>query len=150
MKQIIKTAGTIMEQLRILTGWKFAGGMKGNIVTLAANLVNKTGVKIQVTLTIDNKDVEIKITALNGTVSADEVGRIATRLDFPVELEVREGASFSLIRHEPLGVLEFNVKGVVTECIVPMADVVAEAVSLVAPTATLAEDAPSDTPEASV
>ena len=26
MKQIIKTAGAIMEQLRILTGWKFVGG----------------------------------------------------------------------------------------------------------------------------
>ena len=129
MKQIIKTAGPIMEQLRILTGWKFAGGMKGDICTLAANLVNKEGVKIQVTLVIDGKDVEIRITALDGNVTPEDVATITGRLDFPVEIEMAEGKSFSLIHHEPLGVMEFNVRGVVTECIVPMADVVAEAVS---------------------
>ena len=116
-----------MEQL---TGWKFVGGAKGDVILMAANLVNKDGVKIQVALTIENKDVEIKITALNGTVSTEDVERIATRLDFPVKIEIHEGASFSLVSHEPLGVLEFNVRGVVTDCIVPMADVVAEAVSL--------------------
>ena len=119
-----------MEQLRILTGWKFVGGAKGDVILMAANLVNKDGVKIQVALTIENKDVEIKITALNGTVST-------------------EGASFSLVSHEPLGVLEFNVRGVVTDCIVPMADVVAEAVSLDACAADAEETISSGSPETS-
>ena len=30
MKQIIKTAGVIMDQLSALTGWKFIGAMKGD------------------------------------------------------------------------------------------------------------------------
>ena len=149
MKQIIKTAGAIMEQLRILTGWKFVGGAKGDVILMAANLVNKDGVKIQVALTIENKDVEIKITALNGTVSTEDVERIATRLDFPVKIEIREGASFSLVSHEPLGVLEFNVRGVVTDCIVPMADVVAEAVSLDACAADAEATISSGSPETS-
>ena len=129
MKQIIKTAGTIMEHLRIITGWNFAGGMKGNTCILAANLVNQEGIKIQVSLEINNKDVEIKITALDGHVTPDDLGRIAGRLDFPIEMQFQEGGSFALIHHEPLGVLEFNVRGVVIDCIVPMADVVGEAVS---------------------
>ncbi len=128
MKQIIKTAGAIMEQLRMLTGWKFAGGVKGDICTLAANLVNPEGIKIQVFLEIDNKDVEIKVTALDGNVTPADLGRIMGRLDFPVKTQFQEGASFSLIHHEPLGVLEFNVRGVLTDCIIPMADVVGEAV----------------------
>lgn len=61
MKQIVKTIGTIMDQLRMLTGWKFIGAMKGDTCTLVANLVSEQEKKVEVSMEIDQVDVWIRV-----------------------------------------------------------------------------------------
>lgn len=129
MKQIVKTTGIIMQQLRMLTGWNFIGGVKGKVCTLSASLINKEGKKVNITLEIERNDVLIKATTWNDTFDQEVVDRVTGRLDFPIEVELEEGKSFTISHHEPLGVLEHSVRGVVIDCIVPMANAVAEAVA---------------------
>ncbi|MEY8516922.1 hypothetical protein AALC25_08335 [Lachnospiraceae bacterium 29-84] len=129
MKQIFKTVGKIMEEIRALTGWTYVGAMKGNICYTNITLTNNEGKDLQILMEINGKDVQIKITALDGTVAKEDVEHTVEKLDFPVEIEYQEGTSFSLIHHEPLGVLEYNVKGVLRECIIPMADAASQAMS---------------------
>ncbi len=128
MKQIIKTVGQIMEDLRVFTNWNFAGGMKGDTCIINAPLVNEQGKKVDVTLEFYKTDVLIKVTAWNDCFDREKVEQAVGRLEISVETELNE-ASFILSHHEPLGVLEHSVKGVLKQCIIPMVDVAAELVA---------------------
>ncbi len=117
-----------MEDLRVFTGWNFAGGMKGDTCILNAPLVNEQGKKVEVTLQFYKADVLIKTVAWNDSFDKEKVEQIVGRLEFTVETELNE-ASVALSHHEPLGVLEHSVKGVLKECIIPMVDAVAEIIA---------------------
>ena len=129
MKQIIKTAGVIMDQLSALTGWKFIGAMKGDTCTLVANLVSKEEKKVEIALEICQKDVLIRATAWDDNFDQEKVDQVMEKLDVPVEFEINQGESLILTHHEPLGVLEHSVKGVTRQCIVPMVDAVGEIIA---------------------
>lgn len=129
MKQIVKTVGTIMDQLRMLTGWKFIGAMKGDTCTLVANLVSEQEKKVEVSMEIDQVDVWIRVTTREDHFDQEKVDQVMEKLDFPVELEIKQGESLMLSHHEPFGVLEHSVKGVTRQCIVPMVDAVGEIIA---------------------
>lgn len=117
-----------MEDLRVFTGWNFAGGMKGDTCILHAPLVNEEGKKVEVTLEMYRGDVQIKITGWSDSFQKETVDRVMEKLEISIEKELTE-ASVTLIHHEPLGVLEHSVKGVLKECIMPMVDAVAEMIA---------------------
>ncbi len=129
MKQIVKTVGTIMDQLRMLTGWKFIGAMKGDTCTLVANLVSEQEKKVEVSMEIDQVDVWIRVTTREDHFDQEKVDQVMEKLDVPVELEIKQGESLMLSHHEPFGVLEHSVKGVTRQCIVPMVDAVGEIIA---------------------
>lgn len=118
-----------MEEMRLLTGWNFAGAMKGDTCIIAAFLTNEQGKKVEVAMEIKRADVLIRVTALDDSFDKEFVDRVTKRLDILVEVEIKEGESLTVTHHEPLGVLEHSVKGVVKQCIVPMVDVVGEVVA---------------------
>lgn len=126
LKPIVKTVGTIMDQLTTVTGWKFIGAMKGDTCTLVANLVSEQEKKVEVAIEIDQPDVLIQVTGWDDNFDQEIVDRVMERLDIPVELEINQGESLILSHHEPFGVLEHSVKGVTRQCIVPMVDAVGE------------------------
>lgn len=57
MKQITKTAGKIMEQIRLMTGWNFVGAMKGDVCILKAGLINPDNIRVDVILEFNEGDV---------------------------------------------------------------------------------------------
>lgn len=129
LKPIVKTVGTIMDQLTMLTGWKFIGAMKGDTCTLVANLVSEQEKKVEVAMEIDQVDVWIRVTTREDHFDQEKVDQVMEKLDVPVELEIKQGESLTLSHHEPFGVLEHSVKGVTRQCIVPMVDAVGEIIA---------------------
>ena len=127
MKEIIKTSGKIMKDLRALTGWNFLGGVKGNICLLNAKLVSEEGVKVDVSLRFQGTDVLIMTTAWGEHFEKEAVDQAVEKLNVPVETEIKED-SVIISHHEPLGVLEHSLRGVLSQCMVPMVTSAAQAV----------------------
>ena len=67
----------------------------------------------------------IKVVGLDERFDEESVEMVYGKLDFPVEVEIGKGKSFQVSYHEPLGVLEHSVKGVMNERIVPMVNLIA-------------------------
>ena len=128
MKEIVKTAGAIMEQLRRYTGWRFEGGVKGDLCAVAVVLANDEWKRVDVLLLFQDNDVLIKTTAWGESFDPERMEQIQEKLDFPIEKE-QKGKAFAISHHEPLGVLEHSVKGVLQECIIPMVNAVAETIA---------------------
>ncbi|MEY8389905.1 hypothetical protein D3Z36_09510 [Lachnospiraceae bacterium] len=126
MKEIIRISGKIMKDLRTLTGWNFIGGVKGNICLLNAKLVSEEGVKTDVSLRFQGADVLIMTTVWGDSFEKEAVDGAVQKLDFPVETEIKED-SLIISHHEPLGVLEHSIKGVLKQCIIPMVIAAAQA-----------------------
>lgn len=125
MKQMIKTVGQIMEDLRVYTDWGFVGGVKGDTIMLKSILVNDIGKKIDLTLEIVEGDVLIKVTAWRDGLKREDVDQELEALEIPVEAEIQD-STLILCHHEPFGVLEHSVKGVLKQCIMPMVNVAAK------------------------
>lgn len=125
MKQIVKTAEKIMNEAKEYTGWNFVGAVKGNACTIRADLANEEDKKIKVIMEIIANDVQIKVMGLDERFNEDSVEMVYGKLDFPVEAEIGKGKSFAISYHEPLGVLEHSVKGVMKERVVPMVNLMA-------------------------
>lgn len=128
MEEIVKTATAIMEQLRMYSGWKFEGGAKGDVCAVAVVLANDKWQRVDVLLLFQKNDVSIKTTAWSEKFDPQRIQQIEEKLDFPIEKEQKD-KTFTIIHHEPLGVLEHSVKGVLTECILPMVNAVAETIA---------------------
>lgn len=128
VKPIVKTAGKIMEEVRALTGWNFAGAMKGDTCRLAAALVNESGKKLEVAMEITGGDVLLSVTTAEPSLDQAAVDRIKEKIVFPVDAELKEGV-LVVSCQELLGVLEHSVKGVMKERVIPMVDAVAEAIA---------------------
>ena len=126
MKQIIKTAEKIMNEAKELTGWNFIGGVKGNNCTIRADLLNEADKQIKVIMEIKANDVLIKVMGVDESFDRKALETVQGKLQFPVEAHLVEGESFALMYHEPLGVLEHSVKGVMKEVITPMVNVIGE------------------------
>lgn len=125
MRQIVKTADKIMNEAKAYTGWNFVGAVKGNACTIRADLANEADKKIKVIMEIIANDVHIKVVGLDERFDEESVELVYGKLDFPVEVEIGKGKSFQVSYHEPLGVLEHSVKGVMNERIVPMVNLIA-------------------------
>lgn len=124
MKQIVKTAEKIMNEAKEYTGWNFVGAVKGNACTIRADLTNDAGKKMKVVMEMIASDVCIKVMGLDN-FDEDSLEFLHKKLDFPVEAELKKGHSLAISYHEPLGVLEHSVKGVMKERIVPMVNLIA-------------------------
>lgn len=124
MKQIVQTAEKIMKEAKAYTGWNFLGSVKGNTCTIRADLVNEAGRKMSVTMDIAAGDVLIKVKGFRDFGKKD-VEAIYGKLNFPVDAELKEGTSLAISYHEPLGVVEHSLKGVMSQCIVPMTNLIA-------------------------
>ena len=120
MKQIVKIAEKIMKELKACTGWDLVGGVKGNNCSIRADVTNESGKKIRVLLDIVATDVHIQAVGLEGDFDEKSAELAHERLEFPVETQLEKGDIFTISYHEPLGVLEHSVKGVLNECIMPM------------------------------
>ena len=129
MKQITKTAGKIMEQIILMTGWNFVGAMKGDVCILKAGLINPDNIRVDVILEFNEGDVLLKTTAWKENFEQELVEQVIRKLKFPVTVEILEGSTMTLSHHEPLGVLEHSLKGVIKDCIIPMVDAQAEIIS---------------------
>lgn len=125
MRQIVKTADKIMNEAKAYTGWNFVGAVKGNACTIRADLANEADKKIKVIMEIIANDVHVKVVGLDEKFDEESVEQVYGKLDFPVEVEIGKGKSFQVSYHEPLGVLEHSVKGVMDERIVPMVNLIA-------------------------
>ncbi len=125
MKQIVKTADKIMKEAKAYTGWNFVGAVKGNACTIRADLANDADKKVKVIMEIIANDVHIKVVGMDERFDEQSVEMVYGKLDFPVEVEIGKGKSFQVSYHEPLGVLEHSVKGVMAERVVPMVNLIA-------------------------
>lgn len=124
MKQIVETAEKIMKEAKAYTGWNFLGSVKGNTCNIRADLVNEAGRKMCVTMDIAASDVLIKVTGFHDFQQKD-LETVYGKLNFSVEAELKEGTYLAISYHEPLGVVEHSLKGVMKECIVPMVNLIA-------------------------
>lgn len=122
MKQIVKTAEKIMNEIKEYTGWNLVGAVKGNGCMIRADL----GKQMKVFLEIKDADVLIQVIGLGGKFDDKSIELVQEKLEFEVETLIEEDDSLTLSYHEPLGVLEHSVKGVLKECIIPMADLMKE------------------------
>ncbi len=126
MRQIVRTAEKIMKEAKELTGWNFIGGVKGNNCTIRADLLNEADKQVKVIMEVKAKDVLIKVMGIDERFDEKVLERVQGKLPFSVEAELKEGEFFAISCHEPLGVLEHSMKGVVKECIAPMVNVMGE------------------------
>lgn len=126
MKGIIRTAEKIMLEAKAYTGWNFLGAVKGNIFMMRANLINNAGKNIKVIIQVQENDALIQVVGLDESFDKEAVEQIHEKLEFPVEVEIKEGKALIVSYHEPLGVLEHSVKGVFKACIGPMMDLVSQ------------------------
>lgn len=120
MKQIVKTAEKIMKETKEYTGWDLVGAVKGNSCSIRADL----GKQMKVFLAIKDADVLIQVIGLGGKFDDKSIEMVREKLEFSVETLIEDDDSLTLSYHEPLGVLEHSVKGVLKECIMPMVELV--------------------------
>ncbi len=125
MKQIVKTAEKIMNETREYTGWDLVGAVKGNSCIIRADL----GKQMKVFMEIKGADALIQVIGLGGKFDDKSIETVREKLEFSVETLIEDDDSLTLSCHEPLGVLEHSVKGVLKECIMPMVDLVKEMIT---------------------